>query len=642
VSEVGPRRQRFLDHVPIPLMALAAVAALLASYLLLCERGTPSSGRRAAETRRLLPGFDRATVERLSIRGPAGSFVLERDPGQGGDRAQRHWLIGDGAAAGAHHFARRSKVDELLAALDAAEIDRLGPPEAGVAPSGEAVTMEINERPSAPDAAPSRRAITVGTLDASGRGAFVRREGDGDLLVVGRYLRDLATQPAARFEDRRLMPADGADLDKAARLDRIVSARTGRTGDGDRSIALREGLWRNHKGQRIQPEAVEALVRMLLSMEIDAFSSAPGPPPVAQEKGAADRDFLLEVGPAEAPLLRLSVAHAPGGDAGCPRSTSPSTEARPARREYGGLVEGVCLESGSFKSLVDLIERAAIRDPALIQARAADVTRVDLERAGGGAGVALVRQQVGGGWALEKPPAPWPVDRAEVDAWLERLTGYETNEIRARGEGGVEPRPIVTLALTRNDGSREIVRLLADPYALAGAGRVLVGREGEPRPASATAALAGELEVDPLRFRERRPLALARYDVERIRILGPDAHGQPLDLVKGPGEIWSLTPGAAHGAAALDSAALDGLLAAATDLVAVRYLPPETVVVPRRSLDMIERRGQDTATHHLEVGSSGPSGCTARLASGGGSAVFKLAAGACAPLLAPITAALRR
>jgi hypothetical protein len=634
---VGPERQRLLSHVPIPLVALAAVAALLASYLLLCERGRPSSGRRDAEARRLLPGFDRATVERLSIRGPAGSFVLERDPGQGGDRAQRHWLIGDGTAAGAHHFARRSKVDELLAALDAAEIDRLGPPEAGVAPSGEAVTLEINERPSAPDATPRRRAITVGALDASGRGAFVRREGDGDLLVVGRYLRDLATQPAARFEDRRLMPADGADLDKVARLDRIVSAHADRT--GGRSAVLREGLWRNQDGNRIRPEGVEGLVRMLLSMEIAALSSAPAPPPVAREDGPAARGFFLEVGPADAPLLWLSLADAPDQGGGCPAPKQPLVKVRALRREYGGLVEGVCLESGPFRSLVDLIERAATRDRALIQARAADVARVDLERAGDGAGLTLARQQVGGGWTLERPPAPWPVERSEVDAWLERLAGYETAEIRARGEGGEQPSPTVTLALTRGDGSRESVRLFADPRALAGAGRVLIGRDGEPRPAAATAALAGELEVDPLRFRQRRPLAVARYDLERVRIAGADAHGQPLDLIKGPGETWSLTPGAAHGAAALDGAALDGLLAAATDLVAVRYLPPETIVVPRRSLDLIERRGQDTATHRLEVGSLGSSGCTARLAGGDSPAVFKLAASACAALLAPITAA---
>ena len=118
--------------------ALAAVAALLAGYLLLGDRrpgaGHPGAGAHA----RLVDAFDRAAVRRISI-GRAGlpSFSLVRQPA--GEDPE--WREGPGGEA-----ADQAAVEDLLNAIDLAETTRtadVSAAAAGLAPPR--VTLEIDE-----------------------------------------------------------------------------------------------------------------------------------------------------------------------------------------------------------------------------------------------------------------------------------------------------------------------------------------------------------------------------------------------------------------------------------------------------------------------------------------------------------------
>jgi hypothetical protein len=164
--------------------ALATVAALLAAFVLLVDRNRPGAVGTRREHARLVDGFNRASVRRLTIaRTGAASFSLVRQP-PGGDPA---WRVapGDGAADTA-------AVEDLLAAIDLAESERtadLTPTAAGLAPP--AVTIDL-------DTGGAPLSVRLGRADAA-VGVFVAVGAQAAIRVGPRRLLDLADRAVGAY-----------------------------------------------------------------------------------------------------------------------------------------------------------------------------------------------------------------------------------------------------------------------------------------------------------------------------------------------------------------------------------------------------------------------------------------------------------
>lgn len=181
--------------------ALAAVAALLAAYLLFVDRAEDRRGASTPGSRApLLAGFDRASVRRLSIaRGTGAPFSLERQAG-GADPPWRV-LPGDRPAGAA--------VEELLTALDIAEIARTAdttPTAAGLSPA--TVTLTIDGG--------GTRTLRFGHADAGGGGAFVAIGDQAAVRVAPRHLLDLVDRPAEAYRGTEPAGAPIASGDRSA------------------------------------------------------------------------------------------------------------------------------------------------------------------------------------------------------------------------------------------------------------------------------------------------------------------------------------------------------------------------------------------------------------------------------------------
>jgi hypothetical protein len=167
-------------------VGLAAVAALLAAYLLFVDRGPDHPGAVGPGSRRpLLAGFDRGSVRRLSIaRGAGAPFSLERQP-PGSDPAWRLQPGGwpaDGAA-----------VEGVLTALDFAEIARTADTTfaaAGLSPAAVALTV---------DDSGGARTLRFGHIDAGGGGVFVAIGDEAAVRAAPRHLLDLVDRPAEAY-----------------------------------------------------------------------------------------------------------------------------------------------------------------------------------------------------------------------------------------------------------------------------------------------------------------------------------------------------------------------------------------------------------------------------------------------------------
>jgi hypothetical protein len=179
--------------------ALAAVAALLAAYLLFVDRAEDRRGASTPGSRApLLAGFDRASVRRLSIaRGTGAPFSLERQAG-GADPPWRV-LPGDRPAGAA--------VEELLTALDIAEIARTAdttPTAAGLSPA--TVTLTIDGG--------GTRTLRFGHADAGGGGAFVAIGDEATVRVAPRHLLDLVDRPAEAYRASESVRAPAGSPDR--------------------------------------------------------------------------------------------------------------------------------------------------------------------------------------------------------------------------------------------------------------------------------------------------------------------------------------------------------------------------------------------------------------------------------------------
>jgi hypothetical protein len=415
---------------------LAAVAALLAGYLLLGDRrpgtGDAGSGARA----RLIDGFARAAVRRISItRAGAPPFSLVRQPpGQ-----EPEWRESPGDQP-----ADEAAVEDLLNAIDLAETTRTADvtaAAAGMAPPR--VTIAIDD--------PQRQAtIELGRLDAPGQAVFARVGGATAIRVAPRRLADLADREPWAFRDRRLVPL-------SAEVITSIDWRKAVDDPQERRLRLVAGRWQNGDRQWVAAERVAESLRRLLDLRVERYE----PPRPAPEAPSS-----IAVATGEGATIRLSMP----GD-GCAARSGTRVE-----REGLSGADGACVAPEALTDLWHALEAASAPDRRLVSSPPEAVTRVEI--AGDGRRLVLARLP-GGAWRFEDPQVGYAADPPVIGDWLAALRGVEVRAAPAAVRGGNQPH---LRRLTIDGRTRETVAVspgepgyvLVDPEPLRFRDRVVL------------------------------------------------------------------------------------------------------------------------------------------------------------------------
>jgi hypothetical protein len=363
------------------LVALAIVAAAMATVLVIDGRRRPEVTERVAGRARLVPAFDRAKVRYITIRRQGQSFSMLHSPSPNAPVPAPGWQIeveGNPAADDA-------AIEDLLSAVDLAESDRV----ADVAPATvglEPVRAQIDiETPT------GAFALRLGSLDATGQGVYARAGADGPIRVVGRRLLDLVDREPAAFRDRRLFPLDAT----------TVTAIAWRGADGAGELTAVAGRWQNARKEWVANERVAESLRRLLSLRIDKFE----PGPAAAHPGG--RTLTMTAG---ATRIALDAAGKSGEvGRGGERLQVPAEALEEAWRSLGA---------------------AAARDDRLVSQPPETITRVELSDEHGRVDL----RRVGGAWTFATPELAYAADTPGVDEWLARL-GTVKAATKAGGPG---------------------------------------------------------------------------------------------------------------------------------------------------------------------------------------------------------------
>lgn len=555
---------------------LAAVAALLGLYIAVFERKHETTDEARATRQVIFPGLVRGDVSAIGIdRGAKGKVALIRDSSAAASDA---WRVDPGGAPVA-----RGAVGDLLDTIDGLDIDRIATAtaqEARLEPPAARLVLTTPER---------RFALDIGGSDASGRGVFVRRDGDARIFVVGGRLRDLADRDANAFRNRQLFTA--ASVDGATTL--VFRSENG----PPQTLRKRAGLWLNEGGRWATRAAVGEALRMLAALQVNEFLPGPhgdaGAP--AAPRGSVE---VSGAGSQPAPPAHLEVF---SGD--CAPQGELAAFTVDGRRQTGA-PEWICLDRRDVDRLWRQLEAANRRDPHLLVADPAGIADVELIE-----GERRVHLHRNGdrGWRFLVPTTGYEADEKVVADWLGQLATIPL----------VDGSPLV-----REDDARATRRLVVD-----GAMEIRVGpprrgqshvdRAGEAVPALVGAAAFAALDPDPLRFRSREVLALPQFDVRVIEIHRSHA---AVKLSREAATNW-VRQGAAESP---NATTVDHLLSLLSDLRAESFVTPQpTSFKPDTTVDIEVHSGETPAQHHrLDLAAK----CHARVDN---APVFVLAAKTC-------------
>lgn len=535
---------------------LAALAAVLAGYLLFGDRppgaGQGGSGGHA----RLVDAFDRAAVGRITIsRAGAAPLSLVRQPPD----KEPAWRESPGGEA-----ADSAAVEDLLNAIDLAETRRtadVGAGDAGLTPPR--VSLELDE-----PRGPVR--IELGRLDAAGQGVFARVGGGPTIRVAPRRLADLADRQPSAFRDRRLIPLS-ADAITA------VSWRAGAEGaDGraERQLRLVAGRWQNADHQPVAGERVTEGLRRLLGLRVERYE-----PP----RPALRAPSWIAVATAGGAPLHLSIP----GDR-CAAEAGVRVE-----RDGPSGGDGACLSPEALVELWRSLEAASVPDLRLFASSPDSVTRVEI--ADDNRRLVLARLP-GGAWRFEDPKVTYAADPRAIGDWLTALRSVEARPAPAAVTPKLvhPPKP-------------------AQPLRLAHVRRLTI----EARTPETAAVAPGDpgyalIDPDPLRFRDRMVLDFAHFDARHLR---RSAGGQTAELTSVDGDSWRVV---APPGAAVDRTNAARVVGALGNLRVEAFVRAEEVPAgaPELSLTIvIQPPGEPAPTQHtleLYKRKEAP-GCTGRL-----------------------------
>lgn len=316
----------------------------------------------------------------------------------------------------------------------------------------------------------------------------------------------------------------------------------------------REGRWKNERGEWVREERVDALLRTLSQARATAFTTPPPPASTVSLsiRSGVDKVVLSPAG-AGAAAADVIVRDAGGGD-------------RDALR----------MSAGFFAEIEAQLRTVALKDDRLLASPPESVSQIEL-RAGDRR---LVLKREGRGWAFGAPEVPYRPDAEVIERWLAELHR-------------------LSVPVTPPDDRRSL-RYLS-----------VAGRYQEHQELRAGAAY-DLLDPSPLRFRERRVLSFARFDVRRLRRQTGADHEDAVELATPDGESWRVVHGSGGDP---DIANLNRVVATLDDLRASAFRTRAVQGVPTVSWEVdVQAPGDEApARHTLAIHAAPGAECTGHL-----------------------------
>lgn len=442
---------------PRTLLALLALVAGLAAFVLLFERDLPSSAERAERAKRLFPGLEAKAVTAVEIEAEGRRLRLERseapeaagegETDEGAGEPREEWRLVAPIAARADAPA----VDGLLGALAALprvrSLDGVERAAVGLAPPRFRLRLETER---------GERGLEVGAAVPASADVVVAESGRGELLVTSAgFLADL-DRPAGEWRARDLFPG------RREAIERLVLS-----GPAGRVVLAREGpdgaTWRLAEpvADRADRDLVAGLLADLVSLRAERFLEA-GPETAGALAGGAIEVHLA--GALEPFRVELGEA---GSASGRLRARVDGQEVEIAPR----LAEAVARDPGAWRSLAW---------------SALDSWQVD----------AVAIEDAAGRTELARRDGEWLRDGAKIaygpaGDLLYRLAGIRAERLATPAESAAltAAAPRLTLELTGPEGSRERLRLFPEWDGLGPA-----GAEGREAVLLLAASAVAELE----------------------------------------------------------------------------------------------------------------------------------------------------
>ncbi|MBX3272804.1 MAG: DUF4340 domain-containing protein [Sandaracinaceae bacterium] len=469
-------------------IALAIANALLLVFILVYERGTVSTGERAARSGQVLRSFVRDRVDRVElVRGEEPALVFERErPADDDVLAVGTWTIREPMAVAADEDA----VDGLLGALEwlAARrtFDGVGAEDRarfGLDAPRFVVRFRVRDE---------RVELRVGGPAPTGEGVYVAIEGEDRAYVVEQDFVESIDHDLAHFRDKRLFRG-------------FYPTGVERVEVGEHRFERAGGMWLVRAPVRgwANQGLVDGVVRITRELSATRFVAEPGE--------------LSRYG-LDAPWRELVVSR--GADV---------TEQRVARLRVGGpcgehdaeryAVAGdsgpvVCVRESDVEALV--LDPERVRETRLLPVTDDAIDAIVVTR--GEARVEVRREgdqwklRIGQGAATQRADA----DDGAVGAWLAALRdrrAVEIVEIAELPAGATDAAALVTLRVERRDEPALELRVTASD-----AEGVWLRRGDEEARVRFEASAFADLDVGPLRFRARQIFAGDPADAVRVSL----------------------------------------------------------------------------------------------------------------------------
>ncbi|MFO8072238.1 MAG: DUF4340 domain-containing protein [Polyangia bacterium] len=594
-------------------IAILAVAAALAAYILLFERDTMTTDERESRSDRAFVEFRREQVDRIELKSSSGR-TLELERVSRAEEGEERWTLSSGER---RLDADTTAVRSLLSAIDFLLVDRT------VREPGAARSTRFGLEQPRLDAEFTARGETTSFRiggEAEGGDVYLALEGrDDEIYAVEAEFLESMDKTFDELRDKDLVEPDLSDA-LAIEVERAEGKTSLRRAD-------RDSPWRVRlDGTPVLADAGQAgeLLRKLDGLRAESFVADGADEAELGEWGLGDsaRRVALELSGEKSVAVRFG---------------SPCEEPTGSVHVY---LEGTRTVACAASEAIDVIDRPAGR---LAEKRIAvfdkeEVRRIEL--AAGDRSLAIVHDEEGEGWHREGDAEETGLDAEAVESLLDALGETRADAVLVGEERLAElgePEARATLELAAGQGSLELEVYRGEE------GQAQRVRRGEEKAVLLVAGgLVERLRPDPLRYRERELELGSASDATRIEVVGSaewsaeKKDGQwrvvaPIELDADSAAVRS----AARKLARLEAERFAAASAAPEHGLDDPYLTATaTFVEEQRDEEQLDRTEESART--LEIGApAGEGGARYARLAGGDGAVFVLAAETIETLLSP-------
>jgi len=241
-------------------ISLVVILALLAivTYFVLQRPGERSS---SGETGQLLVHFDSTAIDRIEMRSPTGTTVIDKTSGAWWLTSPLRYPADSGVVVNLLNQANRIELKNLVSSNTERQ------PVFQVDSSGVLVRLSAQGT--------EKAAFVVGKPTSTFSETFVRKDGSPNVYIAEGYLEGTFKRRANDLRDKTIFKTDAGS----------ITSVTYHFGDTTFTLALVDTVWQI-AGQNANPGAVRTLVQALSSIQADDFidsTPAPGKPTVSIE-----------------------------------------------------------------------------------------------------------------------------------------------------------------------------------------------------------------------------------------------------------------------------------------------------------------------------------------------------------------------